>query len=67
MKNTRNPSIESVATPRAVAIGVGLAVVVNIFSLAAHYHIGYSHLTFAHIDLGLLIPFSWEFLALTLF
>lgn len=57
MKNTRNPSIESVATPRAVAIGVGLAVVVNIFSLAAHYHIGYSHLTFAHIDLGLLIPF----------
>lgn len=57
MKKTVDSSIESVATPRAVAIGVALAVVVNIFSLAAHYHMGYFHLTFAHIDLGLLIPF----------
>ena len=29
----------------------------HIFSLTSHYLLGYTHLTFAHIDLALLIPF----------
>jgi len=46
-----------VVTPRAVAVGLALAIVVNLFSVASNYHLGYVHLTFAHIDLALLIPF----------
>jgi len=47
----------SVATPRAVLIGLALAITVNLFSLAGSYHVGYRNLTFGHIDFGLLIPF----------
>jgi hypothetical protein len=47
----------SIATPRAVLIGLALAIAVNLFSLAGSYHIGYRNLTFGHIDFGLLIPF----------
>ncbi|MBM3262874.1 MAG: hypothetical protein FJY97_05535 [candidate division Zixibacteria bacterium] len=45
------------ATPRAVAIGLLLAVTENVFSLYGSYRIGYNHLTFGHFDLGFLIPF----------
>ena len=47
----------TVATPRSILIGLALAIVVNIFSLAGSFHVGYVHLTFAHIDFGILIPF----------
>ena len=57
MNVTGAPSLQKVATPRAVALGLALAVVVNVFSLTSHYLLGYTHLTFAHIDLALLIPF----------
>ena len=50
-------SSHSKTTPRSVIIGLTLAIVVNIFSLSAHYHLGYLQITFAHIDLGLMIPF----------
>ncbi|MBI4552671.1 MAG: hypothetical protein HY710_10440 [Candidatus Latescibacteria bacterium] len=45
------------ATPRAVLIGLTLAIIVNLFSLYGAYRIGYGNLTYAHIDLGFLIPF----------
>ena len=57
MKTVGASSTPSVATPRAVLIGLALAVVVNLFSLWSNYLLGYVHITFAHIDLGLLIPF----------
>ncbi len=57
MKTVGDSSNPGVATPRAVLIGLALAVVVNLFSLSSNYLLGYVHLTFAHIDLGLLIPF----------
>ena len=57
MNTVGDTSKPGVATPRAVVLGLALAVVVNIFSLASNYHLGYVHLTFAHIDLALLIPF----------
>ena len=47
----------TVATPRAVLIGLSLAILINIFCLYGAYHIGYDHLTFAHLDIGILIPF----------
>ena len=57
MKTVDDSSTPGVATPRAVLIGLALAVVVNLFSVASNYLLGYVHLTFAHIDLALLIPF----------
>ena len=57
MNVTGIPSIQKVATPRAVAVGLALAIVVNLFSVSSNYLLGYVHLTFAHIDLALLIPF----------
>ena len=57
MKTVGASSTPRVATPRAVLIGLALAVVVNLFSLWSNYLLGYVHITFAHIDLGLLIPF----------
>ncbi len=57
MTNVGDSSTPGVATPRAVLIGLALAVVVNLFSLSSNYLLGYVHLTFAHIDLALLIPF----------
>ena len=51
----RTPS--KVVTPRAVAVGLALAVVVNVASVASNYLLGFVHLTYAHIDLALLIPF----------
>ena len=56
-------SSHSKTTPRSVIIGLTLAIVVNIFSLSAHYHLGYLQITFAHIDLGLMIPFCLGVLA----
>ena len=50
-------SIRTVASPRAVLIGLCLAVAVNLFCLYGAYHIGYGYLTFGHLDIGLLIPF----------
>lgn len=57
MSGTGTPSTSNAATPRAVLIGLVLAVSVNIFSVATSYLAGYTHLTFAHIDLGLLLPY----------
>ena len=52
-----DPSSPRAATPRAILMGLSLAVVVNILSVSTSYLVGFTHLTFAHIDLGLLIPF----------
>lgn len=57
MKTVGDSSTAGVATPRAVLIGLALAIVVNLFSVSSNYLLGYVHLTFAHIDLALLIPF----------
>jgi len=57
MTDTGAPSALNAATPRAILIGLALAVSVNVFSVSTSYLAGYTHLTFAHIDLGLLIPF----------
>ena len=63
MSVTGAPSTQHAATPRAVLIGLALAVSVNLFSVSTSYLAGYTHLTFAHIDLGLLIPFYVGILA----
>ncbi len=52
-----DPSSPRAATPRAIVMGLSLAVAVNILSVSSSYLVGFTHLTFAHIDLGLLIPF----------
>lgn len=53
----RSPFETSFASRRAILIGLLLAITVNLFSLYSAYRIGYANLTYAHIDLGLLIPF----------
>jgi hypothetical protein len=55
--NDPSSSRTAFASPRAILIGLALAVTVNLFCLYGSYRIGYNHLTFAHIDLGFLIPF----------
>lgn len=50
-------SSQRTATPRAILIGILLAIGINVFALASTFHVGYRNLTFFHIDLGLLIPF----------
>lgn len=57
MSASGETSTSGVATPRAVLLGLALAIVVNLFSVSSNYLLGYVHLTFAHIDLALLIPF----------
>ncbi len=57
MTDTVDPSSPRAATPRAIIMGLALAVAVNILSVSTSYLVGFTHLTFAHIDLGLLIPF----------
>ncbi len=57
MSTTGESSTPGAATPRAVLIGLALAIVVNLFSVSSNYLLGYVHLTFAHVDLALLIPF----------
>ncbi|MYA76433.1 MAG: hypothetical protein F4Y17_02225, partial [Gemmatimonadetes bacterium] len=57
MNVTAETSTTGVATPRAVVIGLALAIAVNLGSVASNFLVGYVHLTFAHIDLALLIPF----------
>ena len=57
MSTSGETAASGVATPRAVLLGLALAIVVNLFSVSSNYLLGYVHLTFAHIDLALLIPF----------
>ncbi len=57
MRIVDDSSTSGVATPRAALLGLALAIVVNVGSVASNFLVGYVHLTFAHIDLALLIPF----------